>query len=75
MVWDNEAPGLIAAMRENGIEKFTFSSGWSHAVETAWLFQEAGYALEGLVEIYSRYTALGSDEHEKAHGYLFRVGA
>jgi len=75
VVWDNEAPGLIAAMRENGIEKFTFSSGWSHAVETAWLFQEAGCALEGLVEIYSRYTQFGSDEHEKAHGYLFRVGA
>ncbi|WP_406040089.1 hypothetical protein [Succinimonas sp.] len=75
MVWDNEAPGLIAAMRENGIEKFTFSSGWSRAVETAWLFQKNGCALEGLAEICSRYTEFGSDEHEKACGYLFRVGA
>ena len=73
VVWDNEAAKLIEAMRQNGIERFTFSSGWSHAVETAWLFKEAGCTLEGLVEINSRYTGWNSDEHEKAHGYLFRV--
>ena len=72
-VWDNEAAKLIEAMRQNGIERFTFSSGWSHAVETAWLFKEAGCTIEGLVEINSRYTGWNSDEHEKAHGYLFRV--
>ena len=73
VVWDNEAAKLIEAMRQNGIERFTFSSGWSHAVESAWLFKEAGCTLEGLVEINSRYTGWNSDEHEKAHGYLFRV--
>ena len=73
VVWDNEAAKLIETMRQNGIERFTFSSGWSHAVETAWLFKEAGCALEGLVEINSHFTKWDSDEHEKAHGYLFRV--
>ena len=73
VVWDNEAAKLIEAMRQNGIERFTFSSGWSHAIDTAWFFKEAGCTLEGLVEINSRYTEWISDKHEKAHGYLFRV--
>ena len=35
VIWDKDAPDLIACMQENGIEHFTFSSGWSSAVETA----------------------------------------
>ena len=73
VVWDNEAAKLIEAMRQNGIERFTFSSTWSSAVETAWLFQQNGCTLEGLIEINSHFTKWDSDEHEKAHGYLFRV--
>lgn len=73
VVWDNEAAKLIEAMRQNGIDRFTFSSTWSSAVETAWLFLQNGCKLEGLIEINSRYTGWNSDEHEKAHGYLFRV--
>ena len=64
---------LIACMREYGIEAFTFSSTWSSAVETAWLFQKAGCSLVGLIEINSHYKAFMSDEYEKAHGYLFKV--
>ena len=48
VIWDNEVSGLIACMRENGIERFTFSSTWSSAVETAWLFKENGCTLEEL---------------------------
>ena len=73
VVWDKDVADLITAMRENGIEHFTFSSTWSSAVETAWLFLQNGCKLEGLIEINSRYTGWNSDEHEKAHGYLFRV--
>ena len=60
-------------MRENGIERFTFSSGWTDAVETAWLFQKAGCVLEGLVEINKCNLTPFTDECEKIHGYLFRV--
>ena len=73
VVWDKDVADLVTAMRENGIEHFTFSSTWSSAVETAWLFQQNGCKLEGLIEINSHYTKWDSDEHEKAHGYLFRV--
>ena len=72
-VSDEAVEDLISCMREYGIEAFTFSSTWSSAVETAWLFQKAGCSLEGLIEINSQYKAFMSDEYEKAHGYLFKV--
>lgn len=34
--------GMIGALRENGVSHFTFSSGWSGAVDTAWLFTQNG---------------------------------
>ena len=73
VVWDKDVESLISCMREHGIEKFTFSSSWSSAVETAWLFQKAGCKLEGLVEINSQHKAIMSDKYEKAHGYLFSI--
>ena len=70
---DGEAEELIACMRKHSIKGFTFSSGWSNAVETAWLFQKAGCKLAGLVEINTQYMELFSNEHEKTHGYFFEL--
>ena len=70
---DDEVEGLMACMKKYGIEAFTFSSTWSSAVETAWLFQKAGCTLAGLIEINSQHKAFMSDEYEKAHGYLFKL--
>ena len=72
-IWDSQVANLIASLRDCGIEKFTFSSTWSSAVETAWLFQKAGCTLAGLIEINSQHKAFMSDEYEKAHGYLFKL--
>lgn len=68
---DDEVENLVACIKEYGIKAFTFSSTWSSAVETAWLFQKAGCTLAGLIEINSQHKAFMSDEYEKAHGYLF----
>ena len=73
VVWDKDVEELINCMRENGIRRFTFSSTWSGAVETAWLFQKNGCRLIGLAEINSRTKKILSDEHEKAHGYVFEL--
>ena len=70
---DDTVEDLVACMKECGIEAFTFSSTWSSAVETAWLFQKAGCTLSGLIEINSQHKAFMSDEYEKAHGYLFKL--
>lgn len=72
-IWDRQVEGLIASLRENGIEHFTFSSTWSSAVETAWLFAENGCTLEGLLQINSPHKAFGSEEYEKVPAYLFAV--
>ena len=70
---DDTVEDLVVCMKECGIEAFTFSSTWSSAVETAWLFQKAGCSLAGLIEINSQHRAFMSDEYEKAHGYLFKL--
>lgn len=70
---DDEVEGLVACMKEYGIQAFTFSSTWSSAVETAWLFQKTGCTLAGLIEINSQHKVFMSDEYEKAHGYLFKL--
>ena len=72
-VSDEAVASLIACMKDYGIEAFTFSSTWSSAVETAWLFQKAGCKLAGLIEINSSCKAFMSDEYEKAHAYLFKL--
>ena len=72
-IWDKDVASLIDSLRTYGIEKFTFSSGWSSAVETAWLFTQQGCRVEGLVELNSQHKKIMTDEYEKAHGYLFSV--
>lgn len=72
VVWDKGVESLISCMRENGIREFTFSSGWSSAVETAWLFTQNGCELSGMVEINGSMKCF-EEEHEKKHGYLFRI--
>ena len=72
VVWDKDVESLIDGMREFGIDRFTFSSGWSSAVETAWLFKQNGCELEGLVEVNGNMNFF-EGKHETRHGYLFRV--
>lgn len=73
-IWDEQVKPLIDSLREYGIKKFTFSSTWSSAVETAWLFTQNGCRLEGIVEINGRCRAFMGEAYEKAHGYLFSIG-
>lgn len=72
VVWDKDAPELIKAMKLYGIKAFTFSSGWSHAVVTAWRFQEAGAKLVGLVQINGSMN-WDDEEHEKIPAYKFTL--
>ena len=72
VVWEKDVESLISCMRRIGIGQFTFSSTWSSAVETAWLFKQNGCELEGLVEINGSMNFF-EEKREKKHGYLFRV--
>mgnify|MGYP006990036784 CR=1 FL=1 len=71
---DRDVKPMLNCFREYGIEKFTFSSTYSFAVETAWLFIKNGCRLEDLVEIHDPYRETSDENNGKAHGYLFSVG-
>ncbi len=64
---------MTEAFRRHGIEKFTYSSGWSGAAKAAWQFIQHGCILEGMLEIYGPHMKIGSDKHEKVYGYVFSV--
>lgn len=68
-----KAGELADAFRSYGIQKFTYSSGWSGAAEAAWQFIQHGWALEGMAELYSGSQKFMSDEYIKTHGYVFSI--
>lgn len=70
--YQNEAE-TIACFREYGVEAFTFSSGWSSAVDSAWAFTQNGCILQGMVEINTNYPNLEGEGYEKRHAFLFKV--
>lgn len=72
-VHENQVEELLKALKDNGINEFTFSASSTEALENAWKFQEAGYKLQGIVEINSEYKEFFSDKYKKAHAYLFRA--
>lgn len=73
VIWDNEVKPIIKILRDNGIEKFTFSSTWTNAVKIAWLFKQNGCTLEGLIEINEGFEDFETGEMEKVPAYLFKL--
>ncbi|MDO4650593.1 MAG: hypothetical protein Q4B26_18315 [Eubacteriales bacterium] len=71
-IWDREVEGLVQTMREAGIKEFTFSSTWTSATETAWLFTSLGCNLKGMVEINGSKDFM-SETYEKKHAFLFTI--
>ena len=72
IVWEHQVSDIVACMKANGIKEFTFSSTYSEALGTAWLFQQEGCTMEGMVKIFSTYTdAFG--EHTEVPALLFRI--
>lgn len=64
---------LISDMRAYGIDKFTLSSGWSSAIESAWRFTQNGCMLEGMIEINDGCRDFTTGACEKCGALLFRV--
>ena len=64
---------IVSCLRNNGVTKFTFSSTWSGAIESAWLFQQNGCTLVGLVEVIGDNLLPHSNEHEKMPALLFKL--
>ncbi|MCH3955492.1 MAG: hypothetical protein LKE44_09910 [Eubacterium sp.] len=71
VIWDDEVEPLIKTMKENGIEHFTYSCRATDAVETIWLFKQAGCMIEGMIEINARKNFLTG--YDKAHTFLMSI--
>ena len=72
VVGDIDVFPLVGCFRDFGVEHFTFSSTWSSAVKTAWLFKMNGCEVEGLVEVNGN-TNYMTGKHEKMPAYKFAV--
>lgn len=64
---------LYEALQKYEVEKITFSSTWSSAIETAWELIQSGCTLEGMIEINGTTAETFSEEYERIPAYLFRV--
>ena len=68
-----DADTLLDSLKKYEVERFTFSSGWSSAIETAWELVQKGCTLEGMTEINGRTTKIWTDEYERIPAYIFKV--
>lgn len=68
IIWDQEIEAITACIKENGIKAFTYSCRSSDAIETLWLFKEAGCKIGEMVEVNLRKDLWGKG-YEKGHAF------
>ena len=51
IIWDRDVEALTVCMKKNGIKAFTYSCRATDAIETLWLFKEAGCTIGEMVEV------------------------
>ncbi|MDD5956407.1 MAG: hypothetical protein PUC40_05435 [Lachnospiraceae bacterium] len=68
IIWGRDVEALVACMRENGIKAFTYSCRATDAIETLWLFKEAGCTIGEMVEVNLRKDLWGKG-YEKGHAF------
>lgn len=47
----DKVESCIACLKENGVKRFTFSSGWTGAIGNAWELQKTGFRMVGMKEV------------------------
>ena len=68
IIWDRDVEALTACMKENGIKAFTYSCRATDAIETLWLFKEAGCTIGEMVKVNLRKDFFGNG-YEKGHAF------
>ena len=72
IIWDRDVKAITACLKENGIREFTYSCRATDAVETLWLFKEAGCTIGEMVEINLR-KGLWGKTYEKGHAFKMSI--
>ena len=73
IIWDRDVEALTACMKKNGIKAFTYSCPATDAIETLWLFKEAGCTIGEMVEVNVRKNFFGKG-YEKGHAFKMILG-
>ena len=72
IIWDRDVEAITACLKENGIREFTYSCRATDAVETLWLFKEAGCTIGEMIEVNLRKDLWGKG-FEKAHAFKLSI--
>ncbi|MCH4007676.1 MAG: hypothetical protein LKE59_11410 [Eubacterium sp.] len=72
VIWDRDVEAITACLKENGIKEFTYSCQATDAVETLWLFKEAGCRIGEMIEVNVRRAFFG-EGYEKAHAFKMSI--
>lgn len=72
VIWDRDVEALTACMKENEIKEFTYSCRATDAIETLWLFQQAGCEIGEMIEVNLRKGFMGKG-YEKAHAFKMSI--
>jgi hypothetical protein len=72
IIWDRDVEALTACMKENGIREFTYSCRATDAIETLWLFKQAGCEIGEMIEVNLRKGFMGKG-YEKAHAFKMSI--
>ena len=68
IIWDRDVEAITECLKENGIKAFTYSCRATDAVETLWLFKQAGCTIGEMVEVNLRKDFFGKG-YEKGHTF------
>lgn len=68
----DKTESCIACLKENGVKRFTFSSGWTGAIGNAWELQKAGCRMVGMKEVKGK-TDPWSRKQEILHALVFEI--
>ena len=67
---------ILETFRTYGIKAFTFTSGWTSALESLWKFEQAGAKSQGMIEVNGNKSYHFGDAEatvDKKHGFLLTI--
>ncbi len=62
VIWDYDIEAIVKNLRDAGITEFTISSTFSSLIETLAAFAAQGVTMNGLTQVYARYTDWNTGE-------------
>lgn len=63
VIWEEDIPEIVRICRENDITEFTISCTFSSLIETLAEFEKRGCKMNGLTQVYARYTDWQTGKH------------